>query len=175
MYPRGTIYRVGSSKHGQINLHLPFWLKVGYLLGRGVGAGLIASAVVGFIFTYGPMVKEELLYSVSGPRSQSETFQSVRADQNATREEAGSLGLSAYFARYNAVFYLLRKLEAGDKIIVFFADKKYEYQVTQKLTTPAKDVSWFSYDDGEETLVLQTCDPPGTTFRRLIVVAKRAS
>lgn len=236
MYPKGTIYEIGSSKHGHVNLHLPFWLKVGYLLARGVGAGLIASAVVGFIFTYGPIVKEELLYSVLGPRSQSETPQGARADQNSVREEAGSLGLSAYFslvipkinakseiianvdsgnpkeylsalgqgvahakgthfpgqgetiflfshstdspanlARYNAVFYLLKKLEAGDKIIVFFADQKYEYQVTERLTTSAKDVSWFSYDDGQETLVLQTCDPPGTTFKRLIVVAKRAS
>lgn len=73
--------------------------------------------------------------------------------------------------RYNAVFYLLRKLEKGDRIIIFFADKKYVYEVTEKVITNPKDVSWLNRNAGEE-LVLQTCDPPGTSIRRLIVIAK---
>jgi len=75
-------------------------------------------------------------------------------------------------ARYNAVFYLLRKLEIGDEIIVFFADQKYVYQVTEKKVTDAKDTSWLMESDRGEELVLQTCYPPGTTLKRLIVVAK---
>ena len=75
-------------------------------------------------------------------------------------------------ARYNAVFYLLRKLEVGDRIIVFFVDRKYEYEVTQKVITSADDVSWFGYQGDGETLVLQTCDPPGTSWKRLLVLAK---
>jgi LPXTG-site transpeptidase (sortase) family protein len=75
------------------------------------------------------------------------------------------------------VFYLLGKLEAGDSVIVFFADKKYVYEVTGKKSVSADDTSWLDINDpgsegsGEE-LLLQTCDPPGTTWRRLIVVAK---
>lgn len=75
-------------------------------------------------------------------------------------------------AQYNAVFFLLRKLEVGDKVIVFFADKKYTYEVQEKLITNPKDVSWLTISSGEERLILQTCDPPGTNWRRLIVMAK---
>jgi LPXTG-site transpeptidase (sortase) family protein len=74
-------------------------------------------------------------------------------------------------ARYNAVFYLLRKLETGDKIIVYFADKKYIYEVSDKAIVPPTDTSWLIEKQGSETLVLLTCDPPGTTWNRLIIRA----
>jgi len=76
------------------------------------------------------------------------------------------------FARYNAVFYLLKKLENGDSILIFFADKKYEYEVVGKVTTTPTDTSWLVPKVGEEELVLMTCDPPGTTWRRLLVIAQ---
>ena len=75
-------------------------------------------------------------------------------------------------AVYNAVFYLVRKLEPGDEITVFFADKKYVYAVKEKLVAEADDTSWLVRGFGEETLILQTCYPPGTTWKRLLVVAQ---
>ena len=75
-------------------------------------------------------------------------------------------------ARYNAVFFLLRKLEAGDKIIVYFADRRYEYEVVEKRITNPKDTSALTTETSEESLILMTCDPPGTTWRRLLIVAK---
>lgn len=77
----------------------------------------------------------------------------------------------ANFAQYNAVFYLLGKLEVGDRIIIFFADKKYEYEVTTKQIAEADDTSWLE-DRGQEVLILQTCYPPGTSWKRQIIVAK---
>lgn len=74
-------------------------------------------------------------------------------------------------ARYNAVFYLLRKLEEGDMIIVFFSDKKYEYIVESKEVVDATDISWLTDEGNSEKLLLQTCYPPGTTWKRLIVIA----
>jgi LPXTG-site transpeptidase (sortase) family protein len=74
--------------------------------------------------------------------------------------------------RYNAVFYLLRKLETNDKIIIFFSGKKYIYGVIEKHVVKANDASWLTTDTQSETLVLQTCDPPGTNWNRLIVIAK---
>lgn len=74
-------------------------------------------------------------------------------------------------ARYNAVFYLLRKLEVGDQVVIYFADQKYEYKVSQKSFAEPEDSSWLNYDTGTEKLILMTCDPPGTTWRRLIVIA----
>ena len=85
---------------------------------------------------------------------------------------AHSTDFSYNISRYNAVFYLLRKIEPGDKITLFFADRKYTYQVKQKVIVPAQDTSWLATDTDEEELVLQTCYPPGTTWKRLIVSAK---
>ena len=81
----------------------------------------------------------------------------------------------ANFAQYNAVFYLLRKLEKGDKIIVFFTAKKYVYEVVDKIIASPSDTHWLEPKLGEEELVLMTCDPPGTTWNRLLVVAKPLS
>lgn len=76
-------------------------------------------------------------------------------------------------AQYNAVFYLLRELEPGDEIYVFFLDRVYKYRMTQKEVVDAKDVSWLvNAKEGPERLILQSCWPPGTTWKRLIVVAE---
>ena len=77
------------------------------------------------------------------------------------------------FSEYNAVFYLLRKLEKHDKIYVYFLNKKYVYEVTDVILTEATDTSWLENNSSDERLVLQTCDPPGTSLRRLIVIAKK--
>lgn len=74
-------------------------------------------------------------------------------------------------ARYNAIFFLLRELERGDEVIVFFQGKRFTYRVIEKRITAADDTSFFE-PQGEEILVLQTCWPPGTTLRRLLVLAK---
>src|SRR3989344_4535897 len=77
------------------------------------------------------------------------------------------------FAAYNAVFYLLGKLEVGDRVLIFFADAKYEYEVVDKQITDADDTSWLE-DKGQELLILQTCYPPGTSWKRQIIVARPA-
>jgi LPXTG-site transpeptidase (sortase) family protein len=79
------------------------------------------------------------------------------------------------FAKYNAVFYLLKKLSAGDQIILYFADKRYIYEVTEQKITSPSDISWISPKEGEEELVLMTCDPPGTTWNRLLIIAAPVS
>jgi LPXTG-site transpeptidase (sortase) family protein len=76
--------------------------------------------------------------------------------------------------QYNAVFYLLKELEEKDQIIIFFTGQKYIYQVTEQFVTTADDIQWLTHQDNQEKLVLQTCWPPGTTQKRLIVVAKPA-
>lgn len=78
--------------------------------------------------------------------------------------------------RYNAVFYLLKDLAPGDDIIVFFEGRRYNYVVTEKKTVAPTDVSALvDSHGGPEQLVLQTCWPPGTTWERLLVIAKLKS
>lgn len=78
-----------------------------------------------------------------------------------------------HVGQYNAVFYLLKDVTVGDEIIVFFEGTRHEYVVAQTIVADPNDVSFISRDhNGEEQLVLQTCWPPGTTWKRLYVIAK---
>lgn len=88
--------------------------------------------------------------------------------------EAGLQG-----AQYNTIFYLLRELKApegqtpGDEIYVFFLDKVYKYRVTAKHTVNSDDTHWLTEARlGSQRLILQTCWPPGTAWKRLVVVAE---
>lgn len=74
---------------------------------------------------------------------------------------------------YNAQFYLLHKLEPGDEIEVTFWRKTYLYRVTEKRVTEPDDVSFLVPQTEKELLVLATCWPPGTTNKRLLVLAER--
>lgn len=75
--------------------------------------------------------------------------------------------------RYNAVFYLLKDVEVGDDIIVFFEGRRHNYVVSEKYVADPTEVSLLVNSRGnEEKLILQTCWPPGTTWRRLFVVAR---
>ncbi len=75
--------------------------------------------------------------------------------------------------RYNAVFYLLKELEKGDEIVIFYQNVRYNYIITDSFTADPEDVSLFVNSRGEEQkVILQTCWPPGTTWKRLFIVAK---
>jgi len=74
--------------------------------------------------------------------------------------------------RYNAVFYLLKEMAAGDEVVVFFEGKKFFYTVVTKEIKDPKNTTVFSQKE-EELLVLQTCWPPGTTKEVLLITAKR--
>lgn len=74
--------------------------------------------------------------------------------------------------RFNAVFYLLKELTPGDKIIVFYAGQKFTYLTVEKKVIEAEDTSLLTEETEEERLILQTCWPPGTSIKRLVVIAK---
>ena len=85
---------------------------------------------------------------------------------------AHSTNSSLLVSRYNAVFYLLRKLEPGDQIVIYYYGKKILYEVIGKGIYPASDTQFIYQRGDEEELILQTCDPPGTTINRLLVFAR---
>lgn len=76
--------------------------------------------------------------------------------------------------RYNAVFYLLKDLKVGDDVVVFFENKRYDYKVTQTQIVDPSEVSYLlnSQQSKTQRLILQTCWPPGTVWKRLIVFAE---
>lgn len=76
-------------------------------------------------------------------------------------------------SRYNAIFFLLKDLVPGDAVSVFFANKRYDYTVEKTVIIDPTDVSYLTNaQNTSEQLILQTCWPPGTTFKRLLVIAK---
>lgn len=78
------------------------------------------------------------------------------------------------FARYNAVFYLLDRLENGDRVEVMYQNKLYKYQIVSKQILAASDTRYLLPQTNQEKLVLQTCYPPGTSWKRLVVEARPA-
>jgi LPXTG-site transpeptidase (sortase) family protein len=74
--------------------------------------------------------------------------------------------------KYAAVFTLLGKLEAGDHITTFYQGKRYDYQIERKYIVDFNDVTPLTATYDEPILTLQTCDPPGTEFKRLIIKAR---
>jgi len=85
---------------------------------------------------------------------------------------AHSTDTSFNASRYNAVFYLLNKLEKDDQIVVYYNKEKYLYKVaTSKVLSPDKLNDYLKTLEGNN-LVLQTCTPPGTTLSRLLLIAK---
>ncbi|KKU90708.1 MAG: sortase family protein [Microgenomates group bacterium GW2011_GWA1_48_10] len=97
----------------------------------------------------------------------------------------GQVGNSVLFAhsvgnfwevnQWNAVFYLLRELNPGDEVDVFYQGKRYFYQVYDKRIVDPNEVGYLSREADFAKLTLQTCWPPGTTLKRLLVFAKLRS
>jgi len=76
---------------------------------------------------------------------------------------------------YNAVFYLLYKLEIGDEVNIFYNGQRFIYQVTGKQIIDPSEVQYLTRKTDSEFLTLQTCWPPGTTAKRQLIFAKRVS
>lgn len=74
---------------------------------------------------------------------------------------------------YNAIFYLLYKLEAGDEINLFYHGRRYVYIVEGSTKVNPDQVEYMTRQTDGELLTLQTCWPPGTTLQRLLVFARR--
>lgn len=75
--------------------------------------------------------------------------------------------------RYNAVFYLLKELNDGDDVYVFFQGKRYNYKVyDRQIVDPSQTSVIAANQGGGEKIILQTCWPPGTSWKRLLVFAR---
>lgn len=77
--------------------------------------------------------------------------------------------------RYNALFYLIDKLQSEDEIVLFYQKEMFRYRVTEKKIVNPDQVKYLTGDDSQETLTLMTCYPAGTTLKRLLVKAERVA
>ncbi len=72
-------------------------------------------------------------------------------------------------SHYNAIFYLINKLVAGDKIYLVYQGKYYRYVVESTKIVGAKEINYLKTQEKRRTLTLMTCWPAGTTLKRLLV------
>lgn len=102
-----------------------------------------------------------------------------------TTPDPGQLGNGAVFGhssnnilnpgKYKFAFVLLHDLEPGDTFMLEYQSKLYVYQVYKKEIVPPSDTSVLLTQDKPATFSLITCDPPGTSINRLVVVGEQIS
>ena len=76
---------------------------------------------------------------------------------------------------YNAIFYLLYKLEKNDEVNIFYKGQRYLYRVIGQEVVDPTQVQYLTRKTNREFLTLQTCWPPGTTLKRLLIFAVRVA
>lgn len=84
-------------------------------------------------------------------------------------------GHSSYFpwdpGRFKDVFALLHDIVKGDKILIYWDQKKYIYEISEIKIILPEDIQVLKQTPGEQ-LTLITCTPVGTNLKRLVVIAK---
>jgi sortase A len=98
----------------------------------------------------------------------------------------GQVGNAAFFGhssnnifnkgKYKFAFVLLHTLVNGDTFYLTYNDKVYIYKVINRYIVNPSDVGVLGTVSGQTaTATLITCDPPGTSLNRLIVVGQQIS
>ena len=102
----------------------------------------------------------------------------------ATSSNPGEVGNAVYFGhssnnilnrgKYKFAFVLLNRLEPGDTFMLEKDSRRYIYKVTEKKIVEPNNLSVLD-DHDKPTATLITCDPPGTSLKRLIVIGEQIS
>lgn len=77
--------------------------------------------------------------------------------------------------KYKFAFVLLSKLENGDLFYLDKGGKRFVYKIYKKRIVEPTEVSVLDTADKPDTATLITCDPPGTSLKRLVVVGEQIS
>lgn len=103
----------------------------------------------------------------------------------ATTSKPGELGNTAIFGhssnnilnrgKYKFAFVLLSSLEKGDTFMLHYDGKRYIYKVYEKKVVPPNDFSVLEKTERPAVVSLITCDPPGTSVNRLVVIGEQIS
>lgn len=78
--------------------------------------------------------------------------------------------------KYKFVFVQLSKLNIGDNFYINYQGTRYTYSVTKKEIIDPRDIAKVTPTDASKpSVILITCDPPGTALKRLLVFADQVS
>lgn len=103
----------------------------------------------------------------------------------ATTPKPGEKGNSVIFGhssnnifnkgKYKFAFVLLSRLEAGDLFYLTKDGRRYAYKVYKKEIVKPDAIRVLGGTDKTATATLITCDPPGTSLNRLVVIGEQIS
>lgn len=103
----------------------------------------------------------------------------------ATTPEPGQKGNSVIFGhssnnifnkgQYKFAFVLLSRLENNDLFYLTKDGKRYTYRVYEKKIVKPSEISVLDTASRPDTASLITCDPPGTSLNRLVVIGEQIS
>ncbi|MEO5627833.1 MAG: sortase [Candidatus Saccharimonadales bacterium] len=77
--------------------------------------------------------------------------------------------------KYKFAFVLLNRLEIGDTFSLTKGGKRYVYRIYEKKIVKPSEVSVLEPTEKTATATLITCDPPGTSINRLVVIGEQIS
>ncbi len=91
----------------------------------------------------------------------------AHAKGTSTPDKSGNTFIFAHSAgnryqanQFNAVFYLLNKLETGDEIILYYQSQKYIYTFNESKLVKGDEINYMSSNSNQNQLTLMTCWPP---------------
>ena len=87
---------------------------------------------------------------------------------------AHSSGLPWELTRYNSVFLRLNELQKNDEIAINYKGEKYTYKVADKKEIYPHEVEYLLKQSPYD-LILQTCTPIGTDYKRLLIFAQKVT
>jgi len=112
---------------------------------------------------------------VEGENSEALLRGAWREPKTARPGEGGNVVISGHRFLYeppnNTTFYLLDKLEVGDKLIVYWEGEELDYEVEEMKVVEPHEIDILSMGD-EEKLTVYTCTPLFSQAQRLVVLAK---
>jgi LPXTG-site transpeptidase (sortase) family protein len=95
-----------------------------------------------------------------------------------TPDQKGTVYLFSHSTNYdwfvkdlNAVFYMLKNLDTGDYVVLYYKGVRYTYVLKEKRVVSPSKISYLVPEAGQKKLILQTCWPPGSTAERLLLFA----
>lgn len=116
---------------------------------------------------YLPVLEQNSIAQARGTGLPGEVGKTVYLFAHSTRQ-------GVRMVRNNSVFYLLGKLINDDLVSIRYDGNTYDYRVFGQRVVSANDIEYINYkEEGKELLILQTCWPLGTDWKRLLIFAER--
>ena len=116
---------------------------------------------------YLPVLEEDFVAQAKGTGLPGQKEKAIYLFAHSTKQ-------GIQMVRQNSVFYLLGELKTNDFVFVGYNGEVYKYKVYDQKIVGANDVEYLDYkQEGKEILILQTCWPIGTDWKRLLVFTER--